>query len=42
VSVLALSIVIAFGLLWLTSLRSSSAKSETEDTFPVVTETARR
>jgi membrane fusion protein, multidrug efflux system len=42
VSVLALSIVIAFGLLWLTSLRSSSAKSGTEDTFPVVTETARR
>jgi membrane fusion protein, multidrug efflux system len=42
VSVLALSVVIAFGLLWLTSLRSSSAKSETEDTVPVVTETARR
>ena len=42
VSVLALSIVIAFGLLWLTSLRSSSAKSETEDAVPVVTETARR
>ena len=42
VSVLALSIVITFGLLWLTSLRSSSAKSETEDTVPVVTEAARR
>jgi membrane fusion protein, multidrug efflux system len=42
VSVLALSIVIAFGLLWLTSLRSSSAKSGTEDTVPVVTEKARR
>jgi membrane fusion protein, multidrug efflux system len=42
VSVLALSVVIAFGLLWLTSLRSSSAKSETEDAVPVVTETARR
>ena len=42
VSVLALSVVIAFGLLWLTSLRSSSAKSGTEDTVPVVTETARR
>ena len=42
VSVLALSIVITFGLLWLTSLRSSSAKSGTEDTVPVVTETARR
>ena len=42
VSVLALSIVIIFGLLWLTSLRSSSAKSETKDTVPVVTETARR
>jgi membrane fusion protein, multidrug efflux system len=42
VSVLALSIVITFGLLWLTSLRSSSAKSETEDAVPVVTETARR
>lgn len=42
VSVLALSIVITFGLLWLTSLRSSAAKSETEDTVPVVTETARR
>ena len=42
VSVLALSIVIAFGLLWLTSLRSSSAKSRTEDTVPVVTEKARR
>lgn len=41
-SVLALSIVITFGLLWLTSLRSSSAKSGTEDTVPVVTETARR
>ena len=42
VSVLALSIVITFGLLWLTSLRSSAAKSETEDRIPVVTETARR
>lgn len=42
VSVLALSIVITFGLLWLTSLRSSSAKSETEDAVPVVTEAARR
>ena len=42
VSVLALSIVITSGLLWLTSLRSSSAKSETEDTVPVVTEAARR
>ncbi|HXQ34646.1 MAG TPA: efflux RND transporter periplasmic adaptor subunit, partial [Anaerolineales bacterium] len=42
VSVLALSIVITFGLLWLTSLRSSSAKSGTEDTVPVVTETAHR
>ena len=42
VSVLALSVVITFGLLWLTSLRSSSAKSGTEDTVPVVTETARR
>jgi len=42
VSVLALSIVITFGLLWLTSLRSSSAKSQTEDTVPVVTEAARR
>ena len=42
VSVLALSVVITFGLLWLTSLRSSSAKSETEDTVPVVTEAARR
>lgn len=42
VSVLALSIVITVGLLWLTSLRSSSAKSETEDTVPVVTEAARR
>jgi membrane fusion protein, multidrug efflux system len=42
VSVLAVSIVITFGLLWLTSLRSSSAKSETEDTVPVVTEAARR
>lgn len=42
VSVLALSIVITFGLLWLTSLRSSSAKSGTEDTVPVVTEAARR
>ena len=42
VSVLALSKVITFGLLWLTSLRSSSAKSETEDTVPVVTEAARR
>ena len=42
VSVLALSIVITVGLLWLTSLRSSSAKSKTEDTVPVVTEAARR
>src|ERR1700740_3618682 len=41
-SVLAVSIVMTVGLLSLTSLRSSSAKSETEDTFPVVTETARR
>jgi membrane fusion protein, multidrug efflux system len=42
VSVLALSVVITFGLLWLTSVRSSSAKSGTEDIVPVVTETARR
>ena len=42
VSVLALSIVILFGLLRLTSSRSSSAKSATEATVPVVTETVRR